>query len=121
MVSRVTVMLIDDLDGSDASQSVEFVYKNKVYTLDLNDDNASKLDDALAPYIAAAEKAGRAQSSTGGRAGRRQTVAGSGGSEPAPDYTAKEVRAWALANGVEVPARGRIPSRVIEKYKASPT
>ena len=118
MARQITEKLIDDLDGSDATQTVEFAYKGKSYTLDLNDNNASDFEDALAPYIAAAGKAGTASSGRGGRGGKRQAGASSGGSDVSA-YSPKDVRAWAQANGVEVPARGRIPGKVIEQFRAS--
>ncbi len=117
MARQITERLIDDLDGSGATQTVEFAYKGKSFTLDLNDNNASDFEDALAPYIAAAGKAGSAQPSRGGRGGKRQAATSSGRSSS--DYSPKDVRAWAQANDVEVPARGRIPGKVIEQYKAS--
>ena len=118
MARQITERLIDDLDGSDATQTVEFAYKGKYYTLDLNDNNASDFEDALAPYIAAAEKAGGAQSGRGRRGGKRQSGA-SGSPGEVSDYSPKDVRAWAQANDVEVPARGRIPGKVIEQFRAS--
>ncbi len=119
MARQITERLIDDLDGSDATQTVEFSYKGKSYTLDLNDNNASELEDALAPYIAAAGKAGTAQSGRGRRGGKRQSSGARGGSGAASDYSPKDVRAWAQANGVEVPTRGRIPGKVIEQFQSS--
>jgi hypothetical protein len=119
MARQITERLIDDLDGSDATQTVEFAYKGKSYTVDLNDNNASDSEDALAPYIAAAGKAGSAQSSRGTRGDKRQSSGARGGSNDSSDYSPKDVRAWAQANGVEVPARGRIPGKVIEQFKAS--
>ncbi len=121
IASQVTVRLIDDLDGSDATQSVEFVYKGKSYRLDLNDDNALNLEKALAPYMAAAEQAGSAETSSRPRGTRRQAVARSRKPKQASDYNPKEVRVWAQANGVDLPARGRIPSEVLERFAASRT
>jgi hypothetical protein len=45
------------------------------------------------------------------------TVAEPESSEPKP--AAKDVRAWAKAEGIEVPARGPIPDDVIERYRAA--
>ncbi|MFJ1653513.1 histone-like nucleoid-structuring protein Lsr2 [Streptomyces sp. NPDC088337] len=39
--------------------------------------------------------------------------------EPAPRPDAKTVRAWAAENGVDVPARGKIPDSVYEQYQAA--
>ncbi|MFE9645812.1 histone-like nucleoid-structuring protein Lsr2 [Streptomyces sp. NPDC006365] len=36
------------------------------------------------------------------------------------DYDAAEVRAWARQNGHEVPARGRIPSPVLDAWRQRP-
>jgi hypothetical protein len=119
MARQITEKLIDDLDGSDATKTVKFAYEGKTYTLDLNDANASDLEEALAPYIAAASKGSAAPSGRGGRGGKRQSSGARGGSGDASDYSPKGVRAWAQANGVEVPARGRIPGKVLEQYKAS--
>jgi hypothetical protein len=123
MARTTIVQLTDDIDGSEADQTVEFSYKGKLYSLDLNDKNASELDDVLAPYIAAAEKAGGVQSRAGGRSSRsgssRRGPSASGRTANGPDP--KDVRAWAETNGVQVSARGRIPAGVIEQYKAANT
>jgi hypothetical protein len=119
MAKTTIVHLTDDLDGSDADVTVEFAYKGKAYSIDLNDMNASELDEALSPYIVAAEKAGGVQSSrSGGRSSRsggpaksRTAASGTGEADP------KQVRAWAEANGVAVSPRGRIASSVVEQYR----
>ena len=46
------VSLVDDLDGSQAAGTVGFAPDGKVYELDLSDANASRLRDALAPFVA---------------------------------------------------------------------
>ena len=63
MAKQTVIHMTDDIDGSEATQTVEFSYRGKSYSIDLNDANASDFDDALAPYISAADKAGSAQSS----------------------------------------------------------
>ncbi len=55
MAQKTIVQFTDDLDDSEASQTVEFGYQGKTYKLDLNDKNAAELEEALAPYIAAAQ------------------------------------------------------------------
>jgi hypothetical protein len=35
------------------------------------------------------------------------------------DLSDKNARTWATSNGIEVPARGRIPAEVIDQYKAA--
>ena len=114
MAKQTVIHMTDDIDGSAATHTVEFSYRGKSYRLDLNDENASEFDDALAPYISAAEKAGGAQSSRG--SGRRSTTPRQRSSS---DLDPKAVRAWAEANGVSVSPRGRIKAEILEQYRAA--
>ncbi len=116
MAQKTIVHLTDDLDGSEATQTVEFGYQGKTYKLDLSDQNASELEEALAPYIAAAQKAA-GDDGTGRR--RRQRASAPKQRSAGGDYDPKEVRAWAQSNGLEVPARGRIPGSVLERFRAA--
>ncbi len=116
MAQKTIVHLIDDLDGSEATQAVEFGYQGKTYQLDLSDQNASELEEALAPYIAAAQRAA-GDDGTGRR--RRQPASAPKPRSGGGDYDPKEVRAWAQSSGLEVPARGRIPGSVLEQFKAA--
>ncbi|MGW2325578.1 histone-like nucleoid-structuring protein Lsr2 [Streptomyces sp. NPDC001700] len=107
MAQKVQVLLVDDLDGGEADETVTFALDGKSYEIDLNTVNADKLRDALEPFT----KGGRR---TGGRAsgGRGKARAASGGGQD----TAK-IRAWAKENGYEVNDRGRVPATVREAYE----
>lgn len=107
MAREIRVILTDDLDGSEATQSIEFSLKGNAYTIDLNDANAAKLEKALSPFI---DKAEKVRSPRGGRRGT-STRAAKGGTS--------EIRAWAKDNGFEVSDRGRIPAGVLEAYEAA--
>ena len=48
MATLTTVTVVDDLDGSEAAESVEFALDGVAYEIDLSEDNAEKLRDALA-------------------------------------------------------------------------
>src|SRR3954470_21384887 len=109
MAQQTTVRFIDDLDGSDAAGTFDFAIDGRQYQIDLSDENAAKLRDALAPYVGAARK-------TGGR-GRprvdRQTVMAD---KPALSNNRDEtaaIREWARANGHTVSDRGRIAKSVV--------
>lgn len=124
MVRTTIIQLTDDIDGSEADQTVDFSYKGRAYSLDLNHKNASELDDALAPYIAAAEKAGGVQPRAGDRSSRSggsRPRSSGGGTTSGPEPRAVRVWPGAEANGVQVPGHGRIPASVIEQYKAANT
>jgi hypothetical protein len=107
MAQKVHIVLEDDLDGSDASQTVLFALDGTSYEIDLNDKNASGLRDALATYV------GHARKVSGSRRGRRSSA--SSGTGP----SAKEIRDWARSNGHKVPERGRIPAAVREAFEAA--
>lgn len=66
-MSRVTeVRLVDDIDGSNASETVTFGLDRRQYEMDLSTRNAAKLRAALAPFVASARRSsGRRRSSDG--------------------------------------------------------
>jgi hypothetical protein len=114
MAQQTTVRFIDDLDGSDASGTFDFSLEGRNYQIDLSDDNAARLRDALAPYIGAARKAGgRGRGRTS-----RQTVVADKPTRSSREETAA-IRGWARENGHQVSDRGRIPKSVIEAYQAA--
>lgn len=102
MAQKVNIVLVDDIDGSEARETVSFALDGSTYEIDLNDDNAQKLRDALAPFIAHARR------SSGGRGRKR-----SGGPTPS------EIREWARAEGMEVSDRGRVSEEVRAAYAAA--
>ena len=106
MAQHTITRLIDDVDGSEASETVMFGLDGTAYEIDLNEKNASALRDALSLYVAHGRKAARA------RAGSRGGSAKSSGSD------ASEVRAWARDNGFKVSERGRVPREVVEAFEA---
>ena len=108
MAQRVITQLISDLSGDEIAEgegeTVEFSYRGTSYKIDLTDKEAAAFDKAIATYVDNATK-------LGGR--RKSSPAGSSG------YNAKDVRAWAKSQGIDVPERGRIPGDVLEKYRAA--
>ena len=108
MAQKVHIVLEDDIDGSEATQTISFALDGTSYEIDLNDKNAGKLRDALAPYL------GHARKVTGPRRGRRSSAPATGSG-----HSAKEIRDWARSNGHEVPERGRIPANVREAFEAA--
>ena len=54
MAQKVQVLLVDDLDGGEADETVTFALDGKTYEIDLTTANADKLRDALEPYLRAA-------------------------------------------------------------------
>lgn len=108
MAVKVIRQLVSDLSGEEIAnggKTVQFSLDNQAYSIDLTDAEATKLKDALKPYIKVATK-------VTGRGGSRRSAGGSGRSSEELDA----IRQWANANGHEVAARGRIKSTIIEAY-----
>ncbi|PZH17020.1 hypothetical protein C1I97_05805 [Streptomyces sp. NTH33] len=107
MAQKVQVLLVDDLDGSEADETVTFALDGKTYEIDLTTANADKLRGLLEPYV----KNGRrgASRTSGGRGKARAASAGS--------QDTAQIRAWAKANGYEVNDRGRVPATIREAYE----
>lgn len=102
MARKTQVLLVDDIDGSDATNTITFGLDGVDYEIDLNDENAGEFRSAMEKWTVLARR-------TGGRA-RRGSGAGTGSSD------AKRIRQWAVENGYEVSERGRIPVNVREAY-----
>lgn len=107
MAQKVHIVLVDDLDGTEATESVSFGLDGTSYEIDLNDKNAAKLRDTLAGYIGHARKVGAAS-----RRGRKTAASSSGPS-------AREIRDWARSNGYDVPDRGRVSADVRQAFDAA--
>ncbi|MFL4475984.1 Lsr2 family protein [Paeniglutamicibacter sp. MACA_103] len=96
MARKVQIALIDDIDGSEASESIVFGIGGQHYEIDLNEENAEAFREAFKPYIKVARTS--------------------------KQFTPKEapaIRAWAKENNVKVNARGRLQADVIAAYHAA--
>lgn len=109
MAQKVQVLLLDDLSGGEAEETVTFALDGKTYEIDLNIENADKLRTALEPFVKAGRRA------AGGRGARTRGRAVSGGGSSSAE-TAK-IRAWAKENGYQVNDRGRVPANIREAYE----
>ncbi|MBE7249229.1 MAG: Lsr2 family protein [Actinomycetospora chiangmaiensis] len=119
MAQRTTVSLVDDLDQSEADETVEFGVDGATYEIDLSETNASKLRGALADYVAHARRlSGRRRA---GRSAARSASASPGASRPTGRATVdreqnQAIREWARRQGMTVSERGRIPAEITEAY-----
>jgi hypothetical protein len=116
MAQKVQVLLVDDLDGGEASETVSFALDGNNYEIDLSGKNATEMRDAFAKYVGAARKAGRSGSSSGSRSSSRRS---SGSSTSMDRDQAAAIRSWAKKQGLKVSDRGRIPATIIEQYNQS--
>ena len=107
MAQRIQTLLIDDLDGSEATGTVRFGLDGTEYEIDLSAAHGDELRKALESYLVHARRTGGTARSAA--RGRRAS---------ATVDTAK-VREWAKGQGIEVKDRGRVPADVVEQYKAA--
>jgi nucleoid-associated protein Lsr2 len=87
----------DDLDGSENATAVRFALGDTTYEVDLAQANRDKLEKALAPFIQVAREVVR---------------------RSAPNGQSAVIREWAIAKGLTVPAKGRIPGEITARYEA---
>jgi hypothetical protein len=103
MAQKVSIIMVDDIDGGDADETVTFSLDGTGYEIDLSAANAAKLREAVSPFV------GHARRLTGRKPAAKKPSAGS----------TKEIREWARANGwPDLGNRGRVPADVQRAYDA---
>lgn len=108
MAQKILIVLEDDIDGGEATQTVPFGLDGTSYEIDLNDKNAASLREALAAYVGHGRKVTGAQ-----RRGKKAAAVTTMGA------SAREIRDWARSNGYQVPDRGRVPADVREAFESA--
>jgi hypothetical protein len=107
---RTIVTLVDDLDGSEAAETVRFGLDGESYEIDLSPTHADALRSSLQGWVDRARPAGAERSTQ--LAPQRQTTV-----LPAVGESRNAlIRAWAAETGQRAPARGRIPQGVVRAY-----
>ncbi|WP_040796135.1 histone-like nucleoid-structuring protein Lsr2 [Nocardia higoensis] len=112
MARKVTVLLVDDIDGTSvADETVAFALDGVNYELDLAASNAEQLRKMFAQWTPYARRVGKAPGAkTAGKARR----------DGEQDQTLA-IRKWALSEGMQVSSRGRVSAKVVEAYhRANP-
>ncbi len=112
MAQRTRIELVDDMDGKvlaeGEGETISFAIDGATYELDLSRKNGDKFRGLFQDFIAAGRR-------SGGRARRGATTSTVSSTR---DYDPKAVRKWAESNKVDIPARGRIPRDILERYRA---
>lgn len=107
MAKRTQVLLVDDLDGGEADETVSFSVDGVSYEIDLSARNAGTMRDTFGRYVGAARR-------VGGRARGRSSARSSRGNS-----RSSQIRDWARGAGHQVSDRGRIPADLAAKYDAA--
>lgn len=107
MASKVSVIVNDDLDGSEGAQTTTFGLDGTTYEIDLSPKNRVKLEKALAPYVNAGRRISRTRSQSNSR------------HQAGPRVDRAAIRTWAKDQGITVSERGRISADVMRRYEAA--
>jgi hypothetical protein len=106
MAQKVQVILVDDIDGGPAEETLSFSLDGVSYEIDLSSANAARLRDSFAPYVGTARRVGGRSSAGRGRRG-------------SGDNRTAQIREWARANGHPVNERGRVAAGIVSAYDAA--
>lgn len=104
MAQKVNIVLIDDVDGGNADETVDFAVDGVTYEIDLSTARAAELRAVLQPWVSRARRVGQRTS--------RQARGGRSSGDTAA------IRAWAKAHGLTSSERGRISAEIRAKYAA---
>ncbi|GIH25090.1 Lsr2 family protein [Acrocarpospora phusangensis] len=107
------VILIDDLDQSEGEDVVrrEFQLLQRTFAIDLSEANNARLAEAVGLIELAVERGREVKQATRARKAPEATRL--------QGHTNTDVREWAREQGIEVPARGKLPDEVIDKFLAA--
>lgn len=102
MAQKTLIQKTCDISGEPADTTVTFAIGGHYYEIDLADEHARILGEAMAPFVAAA----RPVRPSGSRPRTRSRRA-----------VSMDIRRWARENGISVAERGRISSEVVQRYE----
>lgn len=114
MARQESITLIDDIDGGKADETVSFGLDGAQYEIDVNKKKATALRKVLAEFVSAARPAKPQRP-----AGPTTTQARRGARTRPGDPLPAQIRVWAGAQGIAVPARGRVPESVRAQYASA--
>ncbi len=110
MAQRVLVLLEDDIDNSEATQTVRFGVDGVDHEIDLNDHHAAQLRDAFATWVAAARKLSTTRPAHGSNSKNRASAT------PIDPEQSTAMRDWGRSAGYTLSDRGRVPQTVQDAY-----
>jgi hypothetical protein len=112
MAKRTVHLLVDDLDGGEADETIMFGIDGVHYEIDLSTKNAARMREAIVRYTEAGTRIGRSTN-----AALRHTAGGNGSATVDRDQS-RAIREWAHTKGIDVSNRGRIRRDIVDRYHA---
>ena len=128
MTRKIHVHLIDDLDASEASETMRFEVDGKTYDIDLSSSNAQQFRAEIAPYIAHARRVitparRRGRAGTGSAPPRGRARPATRDSAPPDGGAAPDVTEDAMgipAYGGALPPRAEFRGTTLDGRSAGP-
>lgn len=108
MAQTTRVLLTDDLDGSEATETITFALDGVTYEIDLNGPHADQLRESVSAYVTSARKLSNRRTPTTRRVAAKPT-----GDRP----DTQQIRDWAKAQGIEVSERGRLSNDLLVRFQ----
>lgn len=110
-------ILVDDFTGSEGAETRSFSLDRNHYEIDLDDEGAAALAEALAPFIEVARKVTpatrrRSRAKPAVKAHPKVTKVAAPQSKADKDA----IREWARSKGHNVSNRGRIPQDIVDEF-----
>ena len=102
MATHSRIILVDDVDGTEAVETVRFGLDGVQYEIDLSQHNAASLRKSVVAFVERARK-----------------VKGRRAAGPMMGDDPRDIRIWAQNNGFTVSQRGRVSKTVIEAYRTA--
>lgn len=106
-MQKQLVQLVDDTDGSDATETVNFSLDGTAYEIDLSAPNAGNLRESVAEYVDHARRMPTRFRSASNRPPRERNRNTS---------DTATVRKWLIDHGYQLNERGRIPGDLQEAF-----
>ena len=111
MGTKKTIVLIDDLDGTPAAETIEFGLDGQLYSIELSSENADVLRRTVMAWADRGRQVGTPRRRHLARADPwRKHVSGQEGSV---------IRQWCNANGFHVGKRGPLPFGAVDAYRSA--
>jgi len=115
VAKQIITHLVDDLDGTEAEETVHFALDGVGYEIDLNAKNATELRRFLSKFQDAGTRTGKISYGQHAQVSRYSTTKVQTGLNREQN---QKIRTWAAANGWELAERGRNPQHIVDAYES---
>jgi Lsr2 len=116
------IRLVDDMDGTEGAETIEFTWDGKQLVIDLNEANATWFRESMAPFVKAARL--KPKPKTKPKTARPVEAGGLSAVTVSSDEARMrrdKIRRWGRRNGFEVSNLSKIPQAVVDAYEAAHT